>query len=86
MKLPSTVSKSVKYGLHFVGIWPGTMFPGVHKFFWILSVGLCQGYQYKYIYNHLQTDSLMKIVDTLSITLTNTVLAIKLMIAWVNHG
>ncbi|XP_076224459.1 uncharacterized protein LOC116430396 [Nomia melanderi] len=86
IELPSTVSKSVKYGLHFVGIWPGTMFPGVHKFFWILTVGLCQGYQYKYIYKHLQTDSLMKIVDTLSITLTNTVLAIKLMIAWVNHG
>ncbi|XP_076284921.1 uncharacterized protein LOC143211287 [Lasioglossum baleicum] len=82
----STVSQPVKYGLYFVGIWPDTPFPGVHKFFWVLSTTLCQIYQYKYVIAHFNADGLADMVNCLCFALPYTMTMVKLIIVWTNHG
>ncbi|XP_076224450.1 uncharacterized protein LOC116430397 [Nomia melanderi] len=86
MGSPSTVSKSVRCGLHFVGIWPGTPLPGLHKLLWVVFMGVFQTYQYTYIVKRLGTDSLVDLIDSLSVVLPDTLVAIKLTVAWINHG
>ncbi|XP_003707222.3 odorant receptor 4-like [Megachile rotundata] len=86
MKSTSTISPSVKYGLHFIGLWPGTPFPALHKFYWITSMATIQIYQYRYIIQHFQSDSLMQTIDNFCIALVFTLMSIKLIITWVNHG
>ncbi|XP_076282990.1 odorant receptor 10-like [Lasioglossum baleicum] len=86
MASPSTVSKSVKFGLHFAGVWPGTPLPNVHKAFWISVMGVLQTYQYEYIITHYRTASLMTLIDCFSITVPFTLLCIKLIATWINHG
>ncbi|XP_078047600.1 odorant receptor 10-like isoform X2 [Augochlora pura] len=86
MSSRSTISRSVKYGLHFIGIWPGTPFPGLRKVCWVLSAVLCQIGQYKYMITHFKTNDFVELIDSLSLTLTYTLMTIKLTIAWMNHG
>ncbi|XP_076375643.1 odorant receptor 10-like [Megalopta genalis] len=86
MTLRNTISQPVRYGLHFVGIWPGTPLPGLHKLYWIVSMAAWQFCQYKYIITHFKSDGLMKTIDCMSITLPYTLLIVKLFIIWTNHG
>lgn len=86
MTLRSTVSRSVKYGLHFVGIWPGTPFPGLHKFYWVMSTAFWQLFQYKYMIKHFRTDDIVSVVDCMSISLPYSLLIAKLIILWMNDG
>ncbi|XP_076284896.1 uncharacterized protein LOC143211270 [Lasioglossum baleicum] len=85
MTIRSTVSRSVRYGLHFIGIWPDTPFPGLHKFYWISSTIIWQFYQCKYMITHFKTDDLTKTIDCLSMTLPYTLLIAKLSVVWINH-
>ncbi|XP_076640958.1 odorant receptor 10-like [Halictus rubicundus] len=85
MKSSSTVSKSVRFGLHFIGIWPGTPFPGLHKILWVIAMVLFQGYQYKSIISRCRTDSLVSLIDSLSIVLPITLVSIKLTVSWIHH-
>ncbi|XP_076640924.1 odorant receptor 82a-like [Halictus rubicundus] len=86
MTFRSTISQPVKYGLYFVGIWPGTPFPGLHKLYWIVSMAVWQFCQYKYIVTHFKNKPLMEMIECLSITLPYTLLILKLCIIWTNHG
>ncbi|XP_076224744.1 odorant receptor 10-like isoform X1 [Nomia melanderi] len=86
MKSPSTISKSVKFGLHFAGIWPGTPYPGVHKAFWVIAMVLLQTYQYEYVITRLRTESLMILIDSVTIAIPFTLVCIKLIVAWINHS
>ncbi|XP_034175209.2 odorant receptor 67c-like [Osmia lignaria lignaria] len=85
MTFPSTLSPSVRYGLHFVGVWPGTPLPGLRKFCWVIAMGLLQTYQYRYIIQHYYTDSLLELIDNLSITMPFSLVCIKLIVAWTNQ-
>ncbi|XP_076640647.1 uncharacterized protein LOC143352205 [Halictus rubicundus] len=82
----NTVSQSVRYGLHFIGLWPGTPFPGLRKVCWLLSVFFCQIYQYKYTIRHIKTDGFVDTIYSLSFAVAYTALVGYLVIAWVNHG
>ncbi|KOC58779.1 hypothetical protein WH47_00026 [Habropoda laboriosa] len=86
MILRNTMSQSVKFGLHFVGIWPGTPFPSLHKIGWVIAMAVLQTYQYRYIITHYKSDSLMVTIDNLSITMPFTLVLIKLIITWANYG
>ncbi|XP_076756556.1 odorant receptor 4-like [Xylocopa sonorina] len=80
----STVSSSMKYGLHITVIWPGTPLPLLRKFCWLIVLGAFQTCQYSYVITHLKSDTLIEIVDNLSICLPYTLLYIKLCIVWTN--
>ncbi|XP_076640935.1 odorant receptor 10-like isoform X7 [Halictus rubicundus] len=82
----NTISQSVKYGLHFIGIWPGTPFPVLRKVFWLLSTVFCQIYQYKYMITHFKTEGFIEMIDSLSVALTYSLMIGKLFVAWINHG
>ncbi|XP_076235698.1 uncharacterized protein LOC143180057 [Calliopsis andreniformis] len=85
-EIRNTISYSVKCGLHFVGIWPGTPWPGVHKVFWVTFTLLFQVFQYKYIISYFKTVSLEDMIDTLSLTAAFGLTFIKLIVAWKNHS
>ncbi|CAK9820396.1 hypothetical protein ANTQUA_LOCUS10621 [Anthophora quadrimaculata] len=86
MILRNTISQSVKFGLHFIGIWPGTPFPSLHKIGWIIAMSVLQTYQYRYIIAHYKSDSLMITVDNLSIAMPFSLVSIKLILTWANYG
>ncbi|XP_078047603.1 uncharacterized protein LOC144475509 isoform X2 [Augochlora pura] len=86
MTLRNTISQTVRYGLHFVGIWPGTPLPSLHKLYWIVSMALWQFCQYKYIVTHFKSDGLIKIIECVSMSLPYTLVMIKLFIIWMNHS
>ncbi|XP_033337334.1 uncharacterized protein LOC117226769 [Megalopta genalis] len=86
MKSPSTVSKSVKFGLHFAGIWPGTPLPGLHKILWVIFMVLFQGYQYRYIITRFKSESLEALIDSLTIVLPYSLVSIKLTVSWIHHS
>ncbi|CAK9818430.1 hypothetical protein ANTPLA_LOCUS9767 [Anthophora plagiata] len=86
MILRNTISQSVKFGLHFIGIWPGTPFPSLHKIGWIIVMSVLQTYQYRYIIAHYKSDSLMITIDNLSIAMPFSLTSIKIMISWANYG
>ncbi|XP_076375647.1 odorant receptor 10-like isoform X4 [Megalopta genalis] len=85
MTSPSAINKTMKFCLHFVGIWPGTPLPDVHKFFWIVTMILLQTYQYDYIISHYKTESLATVIDCLTITIPFSLVCIKLIAAWRNQ-
>ncbi|XP_076756554.1 odorant receptor 4-like [Xylocopa sonorina] len=78
----STISRSVKYGLHVAVTWPGTPLPILRKFCWTIALFVLQICQYSYIITHFGSDTLIEIADNLSITMAFTLLSIKLGIAW----
>ncbi|XP_033189258.2 odorant receptor 4-like [Bombus vancouverensis nearcticus] len=82
----NTISPSVKFGLHFCGVWPGTPFHFLHKLCWVVAIITLQTYQYKYIVIHYNTDSLMNIAENLSIAVPFSLVFIKLFVTWTNYG
>ena len=82
----NTISPSVKFGLHFCGVWPGTPFQFIHKLCWVIAIITLQIYQYKYIVIHYNTDTLMNIAENLSITVPFSLVLIKFFITWTNYG
>lgn len=86
MLVLNTLSPSVKFGLHFAGIWPATPFPYLHKLGWLAAIAALQSYQYRYIVMHYKSDNLMSIIDNLSIAMPFSLVFIKLIVTWINHG
>ncbi|XP_076386815.1 uncharacterized protein LOC100884046 [Megachile rotundata] len=85
MKTLSTLSPTVKYGLHCIGIWPGIPFPMLYKFYWIVSTIIFQGFQYSYIIQHFKSQSFVELVDNLSIGVAITQTNINVLVSWINH-
>ncbi|XP_076640943.1 odorant receptor 4-like isoform X1 [Halictus rubicundus] len=82
----NTISQSVKYGLHFIGIWPDTPLPGLRKVLWLLSAAFCQFCQYKYAIKHINTDGFVDTIYSLGTAMAYTSTVGYLVIAWINHG
>ncbi|XP_076640957.1 uncharacterized protein LOC143352392 isoform X2 [Halictus rubicundus] len=82
----NTISQSVKYGLHVIGIWPDTPFPGLRKVLWLLCAAFCQFYQYKYTIRHINADGFIESIYSLSLAVGYSSLFGKLIVAWMNHG
>ncbi|XP_076756925.1 odorant receptor 82a-like [Xylocopa sonorina] len=76
------ISRSMKYGLHLAVTWPGTPLPVLRKFCWIIILIVFQAGQYSYVITHYKSDTLIEMVDNLSITMAFTLVLIKLCIAW----
>ncbi|XP_076224743.1 odorant receptor 10-like isoform X2 [Nomia melanderi] len=86
MTLRNTISRSVKYGLSFVGIWPGTPFPALYKVCWFTSLVTVQFHQYSYMAKHFKTDGFVKLIDCLSVSLPYSLLIVKFIVTWINHS
>ncbi|XP_076375623.1 uncharacterized protein LOC117226921 isoform X2 [Megalopta genalis] len=84
--LRSTVSQSIKYGLHIVAFWPGTPFPVIRRLCLMLSTILWLIFQWMYVVSHFYTAGLSKLFDCLSLTVTYNLLIIKLAVTWIYRG
>ncbi|XP_050600418.1 odorant receptor 13a-like isoform X1 [Bombus affinis] len=82
----NTISRSVKYGLHYAASWPGAPLSVLCKLFWMIVLGVGQTHQYNYIIKHYKVQTLIEIIDNISICLPFSLVCIKLVIAWTHQG
>ncbi|CAK9826541.1 Odorant receptor 4 [Anthophora retusa] len=81
----NTISRSVKYGLHYAASWPETS-SILHKLSWIIVMCILQTFQYGYVIRHYKHETLVEVVDHLSICLPFTLVCAKLFVAWTHRG
>ncbi|CAL7941820.1 unnamed protein product [Xylocopa violacea] len=84
MTVIKTINWPVKFGLHLAASWPGTPLPVLHKLFWLLVLIPFQICQYSYVFMHYKSDTLIETIDNLSISLSFSLVFIKLCIAWLH--
>ncbi|CAL7941817.1 unnamed protein product [Xylocopa violacea] len=78
----SIANRLLKYGLHVTVTWPGTPLPLLRKFCWLTVLGSFLSYQYRYVFTHFKSNTIMEIVDNLSICMPFTLVFCKLCITW----
>ncbi|XP_043681042.1 odorant receptor 82a-like [Vespula pensylvanica] len=83
--LTSTIGPAVQLGLRCVGVWPNSMmiFP---RIFWIVTVSFIQTFQFRYLFAHSGFMELMRIMDSVSLTLAYTITILKLFAFWINYN
>ncbi|KAF7384813.1 hypothetical protein HZH68_014425 [Vespula germanica] len=83
--LTSTIGPAVQLGLRCVGVWPNSMmiFP---RIFWIVTVSFIQTFQFRYLLAHSGFMELMRIMDSVSLTLAYTITILKLFAFWINYN
>ncbi|EFN71826.1 Putative odorant receptor 24a [Camponotus floridanus] len=81
----STISLSLKIGLGFIGMWPGSSY-GTHLWlFYMATLLAMQYFQYSYVFVHLNKNDFSKLMDGLSVTLDYTLTFLKLLSLWHNR-
>ncbi|XP_035741910.1 odorant receptor 85c-like [Vespa mandarinia] len=81
----SPINRLVEYSLRFIGLWPDYSYVIAHRFLWIITMSLTLIFQYWYVIVNLKSDDLPDLMDCLSITMSNTVFFIKLIILWMKN-
>lgn len=79
----STVSPPVKIGLRLTGIWPNSSV--LFKLLWTSVMGIGLIFQYRYIFNHFNTNDLSNLIDGFSTTLPYNLLFFKLVVLWIKN-
>ncbi|KAK2587310.1 hypothetical protein KPH14_003029 [Odynerus spinipes] len=81
--LMSTIGPIVELLLRCVGVWPSSMVV-LPRIFWVITVAFIQIFQFRYIFAHSGFMELMKIMDSVSVTLSYTITIFKLLVFWIN--
>ncbi|XP_070150959.1 uncharacterized protein [Polyergus mexicanus] len=81
----STISLSLKIGLGFIGLWPGSSYGTLLWLFYMATLVAMQYFQYSYVFAHLDTNDFSKLMDGLSVTLDYTLTFLKLLSLWYNR-
>ncbi|KAF7383510.1 hypothetical protein HZH66_012860 [Vespula vulgaris] len=81
----SPINQLVEFSLRLIGLWPGYSYVIVHRFLWVITMCLILFFQYWYIVIHLTSGDLPDLMDCLSITMSNSVFFIKLIILWMKN-
>ncbi|XP_015185291.1 PREDICTED: odorant receptor 4-like [Polistes dominula] len=76
------ISKPVELGLYFIGLWPKYTYSLIHRLLWVIILGIVLILEYRYVMLHIATDDLAELMDCFSITVSNSLLFIKLIILW----
>ncbi|KAI4495928.1 hypothetical protein M0802_008143 [Mischocyttarus mexicanus] len=76
------ISKPVELGLYFIGLWPKYTYSIIHRLLWVIILGIVLILEYRYVLLHITTDDLAELMDCFSITVSNSLLFIKLIILW----
>ncbi|XP_072750306.1 odorant receptor 82a-like [Anoplolepis gracilipes] len=78
----TSISTSVKFGLRFVGIWPGLPYGTFTWFMYMTSLVVIMYFEYVYIFDHFDVDNISNLIDALSITLACSSGFLKLISLW----
>ncbi|XP_076757263.1 odorant receptor 4-like [Xylocopa sonorina] len=78
----SIANHILKFGLHAAVTWPETPLPYFRRFCWLMTLGVLQTYQYRYVIINFKSNTITEIIDNLSICMPFTLVFCKLCIAW----
>ncbi|XP_043489317.1 uncharacterized protein LOC122515889 [Polistes fuscatus] len=81
----SPINLLLEFSLRFTGLWPGYAYAIIHRVLWILTMCSTLSFQFWYILTHYRSGDLPGLMDCLSITVSNSLLFLKLIILWMKH-
>ncbi|KAK2587305.1 hypothetical protein KPH14_003024 [Odynerus spinipes] len=79
-----SISTPIEFGLRLIGLWPSYTYAMIHRVVWMLNMIFVLYFEYVYVMRHIRTDELPDLMDSLTITLSNSLLFFKLIILWSN--
>ncbi|XP_006624414.2 odorant receptor 85b-like [Apis dorsata] len=75
------INRPLEYSLRIFGIWPDSPYPKLKIIIWIIILPTFLVFQYWYCITHIKL-GLIDLLDGLSLTLSNTLVFIKLIVIW----
>ncbi|XP_046835486.1 odorant receptor 63a-like isoform X2 [Vespa crabro] len=84
MLTENSISGPIEFGLRLIGLWPNYTYAIFHRILWTMTMIFVLFSEYVYVVMHIKTDELPDLMDSLTITLSNSLLFIKLIILWFN--
>ncbi|KAL2738912.1 odorant receptor 63a-like isoform X2 [Vespula squamosa] len=79
-----SISAPIEFGLRLIGLWPNYTYAIFHRIIWTITMIFVLFFEYVYVVMHIKTDELPDLMDSLTITLSNSLLFVKLIILWFN--
>ncbi|XP_020289111.1 odorant receptor 4-like [Pseudomyrmex gracilis] len=80
-----TLSRSIEIGLRAIGVWPNSSYMILGRAFWMITLTMAQTFQYRYFLIHVRTDDLPHLMDGLSVTMSYSLLLLKLIVFWIHR-
>lgn len=80
-----TLSRSIEIGLRSIGVWPNSSYMILGRAFWMITLTMAQTFQYRYFLIHVRTDDLPHLMDGLSVTMSYSLLLLKLIVFWIHR-
>ncbi|XP_043510548.1 odorant receptor 85c-like isoform X1 [Frieseomelitta varia] len=85
MALKTIITYPIEVCLRLIGLWPNSSYRILQRIFWTIVMGTCVTFQIWYCITYFKTVDLPDLLDGLSVTLSNTITFIKLIILWFNY-
>ncbi|CAD1476048.1 unnamed protein product, partial [Heterotrigona itama] len=85
MALKTIITYPIEVCLRLIGLWPNSSYRILQRIFWTVVMGTCVTFQIWYCISYFKTADLPDLLDGLSVTLSNTITFIKLIILWFNY-
>ncbi|XP_072750902.1 uncharacterized protein [Anoplolepis gracilipes] len=80
MRSMNTVCNSVEFALRAIGVWPDTSYAILRRILCLSSMVIFQTFQYRYLIMHYDDEDLFVLIDVISITVSYSIVFIKLTI------
>jgi len=81
----TTLSRLVRLGLHFYGIWPYVPSTVIFRLYWIIMMSTAQVFQYRYVIMNIHMDDFSEYMDGVGSAITSSLLYIKFVILWTHQ-
>ncbi|XP_053989969.1 uncharacterized protein LOC128882397 isoform X4 [Hylaeus volcanicus] len=85
MALQSTINHPLEFILRLFGIWPSSRYRVLKSIVWTLLLLTFLVFQYWYFISHLKSTDLTDLLDGLSLTLSNNLVLLKLIVIWFHN-
>lgn len=85
IKMRTTLSRLVRFGLHIYGIWPYAPSTVLFRLYWIMMLSMAQVFQYRYVIVNIHMDDFSQFMDGVSSAMASSLLYIKLVLLWTNQ-
>lgn len=86
MAIPeTTISYPIELCLRIVGVWPKSSHTILQRAFCFNFIGILLTFQAWYCISNVKSLDLLELLDGLSVTVSNAVIFLKLLIIWYNY-
>lgn len=85
MKRTNNVSLLVEICLRSIGIWPDSILPNLHLSIYMTTVAILQYHQYAYIIAYFDMRYLSAMIESIGLTIANTLSLLKIFSLWWNR-